>query len=166
MRQVQTGRNILKQLSKNTLSCCTCCWNCCCCTHAAATTAAVALSAVEAAAAAAPAAAIEQLQVYFDTTQVPLATAAKLPAVRNGTKRNENETKKKTLKTTPSTRFSINFSEIFRKCLDASERIQMHPSASERVQTGPRRSEQAPKRKKTCKNLRKLVNKLANLAKT
>ena len=47
--------------------------------------------------------------------------------------------------------------EIFRKCPNASERIQMHPNASEWIRTGPNRSEQARKPRKTRENLEKFA---------
>ena len=52
--------------------------------------------------------------------------------------------------------FSSKFFEIFRKCPNASERIQMHPNASERIRMHPNRSEQVRASPKTSKNLRKL----------
>ena len=51
--------------------------------------------------------------------------------------------------------FHENFSEVFRKCPDASERIQTHPNSSERIRTHPNTSEQvraSPKTSKTCEN--------------
>ena len=51
--------------------------------------------------------------------------------------------------------FSSKFSENFRTCPNASERIQMHPNASERMRTGPNNSENlkqlAKTSKKSCK---------------
>ena len=41
--------------------------------------------------------------------------------------------------------FSSKIFEIFRKCPNAPERIQMHPDASERIRTGPNRSKQLRK---------------------
>ena len=49
------------------------------------------------------------------------------------------------------------FSEIFGKCLNASERIQMHPNASERIRMHPNRSEQVRKLQKTCENFKNYV---------
>ena len=58
---------------------------------------------------------------------------------------------------TPKNIFSSKFPEFFRKCLNASERIQMHPNASERIRMDPNRSEHARKLQKTCENIEKIA---------
>ena len=49
--------------------------------------------------------------------------------------------------------FSTKFSEIFRTCPNASERIQMHPNVSECIRAHPNRSEQVRKARKTFENV-------------
>ena len=58
--------------------------------------------------------------------------------------------------------FSSKIFEIFRKCPNASERIQVHPNASEWIRTGPNRSEQARKPRKTRENLENFAKIFAN----
>ena len=72
----------------------------------------------------------------------------------------------KTGENAEKTIFSSNFFEIFRKCPNASERIQMHPNASERIRMHPNRSEQVRASPKTSKNLRKPRKNSRKLRKT
>ena len=53
--------------------------------------------------------------------------------------------------------FSTKFFEIFRKCPNASERIQMHPNASECIRTHPNASEQVRTGPSTSENFKKLA---------
>ena len=63
----------------------------------------------------------------------------------------------KTGENAEKTIFSSKISEIFRKCPNASERIQMHPNASERIRMDPNRSEQVRKLQKTCENIENIA---------
>ena len=71
----------------------------------------------------------------------------------------------KTSKNAKKLIFSTKFSEIFRTCPNASERIQMHPNASECIRAHPNRSEQVRKPRKTCENVEKLAKNSRTLRK-
>ena len=65
--------------------------------------------------------------------------------------------------------FSSNLFEIFRKCPNASKRIQMHPNASERIRMHSNRSEQVranPKTSKTRENLEKFAKNSQKFSRT
>ena len=67
----------------------------------------------------------------------------------------------KTDKNAETSIFSSIFPKIFRKCPNASERIQMHPNASEHIRMHLNRSEQvraSPKTSKKCENPEHFAN--------
>ena len=59
-----------------------------------------------------------------------------------------------------------NILKIFRKCLNASERIWTHPNASECIRTRRNRSEQVRKLRKTCENFKNFAKNLRKIKKS